>query len=85
MYAPIQEPIAMVGSYLPSRSFQPKKFQWREKEFRIEQVTWKSDLKDGSIKKRLYSVMANGNLFRLEFNRENESWTLCEIWVENGV
>lgn len=82
MYASIQEPIAVIGSYLPDRSFQPKKLQWRAKEFRIEQITWKSDIKDGGIKKRLYSVVTSGQLFRIEFNRENEQWTLCEVWVE---
>jgi len=81
MYQTINETISIAGVYSRSK-FSPKKFKWNNKEFPIKEITLTSDTRDGTIKKRFYSVLSNGNLYRIEFNRESESWTLNEIWVE---
>lgn len=81
MYQTISESIDVVGVYTKN-TFTPKKFRWKSKEYWINQITLKSDTKDGGIKKRLYSVLVGQDLYRLSFNRENESWTLEEIWID---
>lgn len=81
MYQIIHESIEVIGNY-QHHTFLPKKFKWKNKIYAINQITLQSDMKDGGVHKRLYSVMADHNLYRLEFNRETEDWLLEEIWLE---
>lgn len=80
MYQTIDEPIDVAGVYAKS-TFTPRKFRWKNKEYLIQEITLKSDTKDGGVRKRLYSVLVGRELYRLTFNRENESWRLEEIWI----
>ncbi len=81
MYQTIHEPIEVIGIYA-HHTFLPKKFKWKNRVFPISETTLQSNIKDGEVRKRLYSVMAEHNLYRLEFNRETEDWLLEEIWME---
>lgn len=81
MYQTIDEPIEVVGVYKQHHFF-PRKFRWHHQEYTVSEITLRSDTKDGAIRKRLYSVMCGGTLYRLEFNRETEAWILQEVWVE---
>ncbi len=81
MYQTIGESIKVVGVFAHQK-FTPKKFEWRTQTYPISEITLVNDVKDGGIKKRFYSVMSAGNLYRLCFNRDNESWRLEEVWCE---
>lgn len=81
MYQTVDEAIDVVGSYSHGR-FVPKKFRWGKRVLVINQVTLQSDTKDGDVRKRLVSVTVGKEVYRLEFNRENEQWYLREVWVE---
>lgn len=81
MFQTITEEIAVVGTYERGH-FTPKKFKWRSKTHLITEITLATDAKDGGVRKRRYSVMSGGNLYRLEFNRDNEHWLLTEVWCE---
>lgn len=81
MYQTIHEPIAVVGSYARG-TFTPRKFLWRHRQYPISQITLRSDVKDGGVRYRIYSVLANQELYRLSFDRDNEQWELTELWVE---
>jgi hypothetical protein len=81
MYQRIDEEISVIGVYKKGH-FEPKRFQWKNKILSIERITLISEIKDGIIRKRLYSVLVKGTLHRLLFNRDTEKWTLEEIWVE---
>jgi hypothetical protein len=83
MYQTIGEKINVVGIYTPGR-FSPKKFQWQQRTFVIDQVCAVHDFKDGTVRKRRFSVQTkgNGNVYLLEFNRDLETWTLEQLWVE---
>ncbi len=81
MYEPVRESIAVAGVYEQSQ-FTPKRFQWRGRAYEVEKVTLRSDVRDGNVHKRLYSLQAGGTLYRVEFNREDESWQLLEVWCE---
>lgn len=81
MYQIIGETIWVAGVYKHAQ-FTPKKFKWRQREFSITQITLISDTRDGTVKKRLYSVVSGNEVYRLEFNRESEQWYLQELWVE---
>jgi hypothetical protein len=72
MFQKIHEQISVVGSYNSAKNagkFNPKKFL-------------QSDLKDGEVLQRQYAVVSAGNLYRLLFNRHDESWWLEELWYE---
>lgn len=81
MYQRIDETIDVAGVYTKG-TFVPKKFLWKNREYRISQITLRSDTKDGGMRKRLYSVTVGKEVYRLTFNRENEQWILEEVWVE---
>lgn len=81
MYQIINEEISVLGVYSAS-NFIPKKFKWREKVFLIKEITLLNNVKDGLIKKRLYSVISEANLYRIEFNRDSENWRILEVWCE---
>jgi hypothetical protein len=81
VFQTIGEPIVVAGVY-QSFHFIPKKFKWGSREYLIDEITLISNIKDGGVKKRLYSVLSGPNLYRLEFNRETEQWLLQEIWCE---
>lgn len=80
-YQCINEIISVVGIY-KNYTFIPHKFKWNQKIYPINQVTLTSNVKDGGVKKRLYSVVSQSNTYRLEFNRDTETWYLLEVWVE---
>lgn len=81
MYEPIHEKISVIGVY-KNAGFVPRKFLWRDKEYSVSQVTFVADIKDGSVRKRQYSVVSKGNSYRLLFDRAEETWSLEEVWCE---
>lgn len=81
MYQKISETIWVIGVY-KNNQFIPKKFKWKEREYLISEITLTNDVRDGAILKRWYSVLADNNVYRIEFNRTSEHWQLLEVWVE---
>ena len=81
MYQTIHETVAVVGTYKDGM-FVPRKFKWGERVMPIETITMVNDTRDGIRKKRLYSLVSKGTVFRLEFDRDSEHWLLLELWVE---
>jgi hypothetical protein len=81
MYRKIDEPIKVAGVY-KHNTFHPFRFMWNDRQLKIDTITLISDVKDGMVKKRFYSVVVGKDVFRLLFNRESEQWTIDELWVE---
>jgi hypothetical protein len=81
MFQIISEKIEVAGVY-QNAHFIPKKIQWRKKIILIKEITLISDIRDGQVRKRMYSVMCGNELYRIIFNRDTEIWTLEEIWVK---
>ncbi|OGC59641.1 hypothetical protein A3A70_01615 [candidate division WWE3 bacterium RIFCSPLOWO2_01_FULL_42_11] len=75
MITSIDEPVSVAGVYEKS-GFTPKIFLWKGRKLKIIQITLVSDIKDGTVLKRLYSVLSEGMLYRLCFNRNLEKWTV---------
>jgi len=81
MYQLIGDRIEVAGVYQRAK-FVPKKFKWKQRVYPISEVTLSSDTKDGGVTKRLYSVVSQGNVYRLSFDRDHEEWLLDEVWYE---
>lgn len=81
MYQTIHETIAVAGVYDRAK-FLPKSFVWRQRKRAVSEITLMANINDGGIKKRHYAVIAENNLYRLLFDRQNEVWWLEEIWME---
>jgi hypothetical protein len=81
MYQTVNENISVLGVY-SSQVFIPKKFKWKDKIFPIKEITLLNNVRDGVIRKRLYSVLSGVNLYRIEFNRDSENWKILEVWCE---
>lgn len=78
MFTPIEESVAVAGVY-EKASFFPRVFLWRGRKYPIEKITLVSDIKDGSARQRVYSVLSGETLYRLLFDREKEGWQLVAI------
>lgn len=81
MYQEINEPVQVIGTY-DGHGFKPKKFHWRHQTYPISEITWQSDVKDGGVHLRHYSVMVGAQLYRLIFHRDLEHWVLAQLWTE---
>lgn len=81
MYESINEAISVIGVYANAH-FVPKKFLWKDTQYLISSVTFVTDIKEGDIKKRHYTVISGGNAYRLLFDRSQETWKLKEVWSE---
>lgn len=81
MFEKVSEKISVIGVYDKGK-FTPRKFKWNLREIPIEKLTLICNIKDGGTKKRMYSALANGSLYRLLFNRDSEVWTLDSIYNE---
>ncbi len=81
MYQTIAEPIAVIGVY-DHGNFVPRKLKWKQQVLQVDQITMFSDLREGQTRKRMYSLVCKGNLYRVLFNRDRETWTLEEVWME---
>ena len=81
MYQTIHEPIKVAGVF--NRSvFKPTWFEWRRQLFKVEQITLISDYKQGLVKIKIYSVIAKGNLYRLQFSLNSGDWILENVWID---
>ena len=81
MFTPLNERVSVVVVYA-NNAVKPYKLRWRGQEHLIEKITLTSDLTEGIIKRRVYSVQFAGALYRLEFNRMTEHWKLLEVYCE---
>ena len=81
MFQRIDEKVDIIGLYTKGH-FLPKKMKWNGRVFPIDKITLVTEVRDGEVKKRLYSFVSGKDLYRLLFNRETEMWVLEEIWVE---
>ncbi len=82
MYQTISETIKVQGTFQNSH-FIPQNFTWNNQDFSIDKITSIHNLKDGGVKKRRYSVTSNANLYLIEYNRDQETWELIQVWFEN--
>jgi hypothetical protein len=81
MYQTISETITVAGVFKNS-SFVPRKFKWNNKIYAIDEITSTHELQDGGVKKKRYAVISKGNLYLLEYHRQDEAWKLIQIWYE---
>lgn len=81
MYQTINDEIAVIG-YFEAGNFYPKKFQWQQRIYQVEQITFKALTKDGGVRWLFYSVVSGPNVYRLCHNLETQKWLLKEVWCE---
>lgn len=83
MYQTIHEQISVAGVYDHGRlKFTPKKIKWRQRLYTVDEITLTSDVKDGGVRQRFYSMVCGPNVYRVVFNRDTEAWWLEEVWCE---
>ena len=81
MYQTISEKIDVLGIFR-NASFTPKKFKWNHRDYTIDEVTSIHERRDGGRLMSRYAVLSGGNLFLLEHDCGQETWTLEQIWME---
>lgn len=81
MFTSLHDRIQVIGTFT-LKGFVPKKFQWQNKIYRITRVTLVSDVKDGGVRQRWYSVESGGNVYRLLHNRDADEWWVEAVYVD---
>ena len=81
MYQTIHESIDVAGVFAKGK-FRPTKFRWRDRSYRVSQITILADFTDGGRPQRQYSVVCDGNVYRLLYQRDSEIWFVEEVWCE---
>lgn len=82
MYQTLHEEIEVAGVFSRGK-YKPVKFKWRTRQLKIQEITLVADTKDGGVRKRWFSLVAEDkNVYRLLFNLENFQWFIEEVWVE---
>ena len=81
MFTVLNESVSVVAVYA-ANTLKPRKILWRGVTYPVEKITLVSDLTEGVIKRRIYSIVLRSTLYRLEFNRTTEHWTLLEVYCE---
>jgi len=81
MYQTIRERISVVGVYREAQ-FVPKKFMWQNRIYPVDQITFIAEIRDNQVGRRQYSIVSQGNGYRLIFDRSEEVWELAELWCE---
>lgn len=82
MYQTIHEEIKVAGVFWQGR-FEPRRFQWRQRVYRVERVTLRVSIKDGGVRWQRWAVVSGANVYRLLYNFESQVWWLEEIWLED--
>ena len=78
----INEYIKVAGIFQQS-VFKPVWFEWNNRRLKIDEITLISDYKQGLIKYKIYSVLVEGNLYRLDFNLNSGIWMIQSVWIDN--
>jgi hypothetical protein len=81
MFTEIHEPIITLVSY-ERAGMQLKRFRWRNQLFAVEKVTAVTNIRDGSVRQRRWSVVSGGAVYRLLFDRVAETWELEAVYCE---
>ena len=81
MFTRIHTKVTVAG-WFKNNTFIPQKFIWSAQPHAIKQVTLVSEVKDGGVHHRVYSVMVDSAVFRLDYNRSTEEWWLEEVWCD---
>lgn len=58
------------GNLVPTAIF------WRGREYRVEKVGLHFPLRQGRVLHHIFSVVAGGNFFKLDFDTESLVWTI---------
>lgn len=61
------------------RKVVPVKFQWGGREYRVEEITYTWESREGARKVLHFAVREGQNLFELVFNTEDMTWELREV------
>jgi len=82
MYQEMDEPIEVVVLF-QNHKMKPSRFRWKDRVYRISEVTgdWKTDV--GAYRIRHFAVVDNSsNFFQLSYDERKTSWVISKIWVE---
>lgn len=82
MYQTIHETIRVAGIYQQAQ-FKPVWFDWQNRRYDVKQVTLISNFKQGEVERRIYSVEAEGNVYRLVHDLKNRDWFLEQVWIDD--
>jgi hypothetical protein len=82
MYQEMDDPIDVVVLFQGNK-MKPSRFRWKDRVYRISEVTgdWKTDV--GAYRIRHFAVVdASSNFFQLSYDERKGSWVISKIWVE---
>ncbi len=81
MYQTIHETVRVAGIFKQSQ-FRPVWFDWQGRRFDVDNITLVSDYNQGQVKHTIYSIEAQGNLYRLLHDLQSQDWYLEQVWMD---
>ncbi len=82
VYQDIEEPVDVIAVFEKSK-MRPIRFRWKNRVYKISQVTgtWCSEI--GRYRYRHFAVMDDAsNFFELSFDERDTAWLLTKVMVE---
>jgi hypothetical protein len=76
----INEPIDVIAKFSKG-SITPLIFKYKSRVIKIESVDLKYDLHQDKVNFSSFSVLANGNSYKINYNDQTHLWILEEIFI----
>ena len=74
-----------VGAVFTKSKLIPTFFCWRKRVFHIQEVTLTHKVRKGNVPWYFFSVVSEGNLYRLGFDVSSFSWRLDDVQPMDAV
>ena len=83
MITQVNEIVKVVAVFGDGQKIRPTYFLWKNKRYKISQVTYTWTSWEGKAKVHHFLVTdTNDNLFSLDYNSESMAWTLVHVETE---
>ncbi len=76
--ADLQERIEVLAEFKNAKIY-PRQFSWKNKEYKIEKITYHWQERRGQETIVYFSVHTNANLYQISFNNTSFSWQMDKI------
>ena len=79
---PIKVGVVFGADSIGGKKIKPVWFVWKERQYRIKEVTYTWTNKDGRASVHSFSVTDGQNLYEISYNTETRVWRLVAVEVE---
>ena len=75
----IEEPVIVAAIFKRKPLIKPVWFMWRDKKYRVQEVTYSWSDSDGQVKRHHFAVSDGANIYQLCYNTKLLNWKLLAV------